>query len=169
MIKLYLDCDGVILDTIRTSSKMLKEEGIHGEPAVRKFYSNIDWNKLIEDSGEINYSISKIKELIKYFDVEILTHVNSDKESKVKIEYFTKELPSIKVTTVPKQIMKADFVDPTNCILVDDYTLNLDYWQEKGGIAVKFSESHLSYNYPVINDLLELIKIFDRGKIKVKE
>ena len=169
MTKLYLDCDGVILDTITTSSKMLKEEGIHGEPAVRKFYSSIDWKKLIEVSGEINDSIQKIKELSKYFDLEILTHVNSENEKKVKMEYFAKELPGIKVIAVPKPIMKADYVDPTNTILVDDFTSNLDYWKEKGGIPVKFSMSDKEYDYPVISDLLDLIKLFSKNKVKVKE
>ena len=41
---------------------MLKEEGITTEEGRRKFYSSISWKKLIIESGEINNSISKIKE-----------------------------------------------------------------------------------------------------------
>lgn len=169
MKKLYLDCDGVILDTINKSYQMLKEEGITGETEVRKFYSNINWEKLIEDSGEINNGVSKIKELTKYFDVEILTHVNSENEAKVKVEYFAKVLPGIKVITVPKEINKADYVEPTNCILVDDFAPNLDYWQKKSGIPVKFSDSGKEYDYLAISDLLELINLFVKKKIKIKE
>lgn len=169
MYKLYLDCDGVILDTINKSYQILMQEGITEEPEVRKFYSNINWQKLIEDSGEINNGVSKIKLLIKYFDVEILTHVNSEREAKVKIEYFAKELPGISVITVPKTIEKADFVDPTNAILVDDFTPNLDYWKEKGGIPVKFSNSEKECAYPIISDLLELINLFSKSKVKIKE
>ena len=132
-------------------------------------YSNIDWEKLIEESGEINDSINKIKELTKYFDIEILTHVNSENEAKVKIEYFKRMLPGINVITVPKTIKKADFIVPSGCILVDDYSSNLAYWEEKGGIPVKFSDYEENCPYTVISDLLELIELFVKNKIKVKE
>ena len=158
MQKLYLDCDGVILDTIKRSYKMLQEEGITEESEVRKFYSNICWETLIKESGEINNSIEKIKELSKYYDIEILTHVNSENEAKVKIKYFDNELPNIKVLTVPKAINKADFVEASGAILVDDYTPNLDYWKQKGGIPVKFSEMETKCTYPVISDLSELLE-----------
>lgn len=165
MQRLYLDCDGVILDTINKSYKMLEEEGITEEPEVKKFYSNICWKTLIIESGQINDSISKIKKLSKYFDIEILTHVNSENEAKVKIEYFSKELPGINVITVPKEIKKADFVDCTNAVLVDDFSSNLEYWQEKGGIPIKFSSTKEKSEYTVIADLLELIDLY----IKIKE
>lgn len=38
MTKLYLDCDGVILDTINMSYKMLKEKGIEREEEKKDFY-----------------------------------------------------------------------------------------------------------------------------------
>lgn len=169
MIKLYLDCDGVILDTINKSYAMLKKTNLTTELEVRNFYSNIDWEKLIEESGEINDSINKIKELVKYFDVEILTHVYSDYEAGVKIQYFSKMLPNVNVITVPKVIKKADFVDSKGCILVDDYSKNLVYWEENGGIPVKFSQDEEDCQYVVISDLLELIDLFAKNKIKVKE
>lgn len=169
MIKLYLDCDGVILDTINRSYQMIKEAGITDEMEVRKFYSSISWEKLIRESGEIDNSISKIKELVKYFDVEILTHVNSDNEAMVKKKYFAGVLPGVNVITVPKNIAKADFVDPEGAILVDDFSPNLEYWEEKGGISVKFSDSGKECPYIVITDLLQLLDIEFKNKIKVKE
>lgn len=169
MKKLYLDCDGVILDTINKSYQMLKKEGITTEEGRKKFYSSICWETLIIESGEINNSISKIKELTKYYDIEILTHVHSENEGQEKIKYFNKVLPGINVIVVPKEIKKADFVDPTNAILVDDYTPNLEYWHEKGGIPVKFSDSGKECEFTVIKDLLELIDLSIKNKIKVKE
>lgn len=169
MQKIYLDCDGVILDTIAKSYQLLKEKGITEEEEVREFYSSICWKKLIKESGQINDAIEKIKELTKYFDIEILTHVNSENEANVKIEYFAKELPGIKVITVPKTIKKADFVDPTNIILVDDYSPNLEYWESKGGIPIKFFDTKKECPYIVITDLLELLNINIKNKIKVKE
>jgi len=169
MKKLYLDCDGVILDTINKSYQMLKEEGITTEEGRKKFYSNICWETLIIESGEINNSISKIKELNKYYDIEILTHVHSEKEGQEKIKYFNKVLPGINVIIVPKEIKKADFVEATNTVLVDDYSPNLEYWKEKGGIPVKFSDSHKESEFDVITDLLELIDLFSTNKIKIEE
>lgn len=169
MQKLYLDCDGVILDTINKSYQMLKEEGITTEAGRKKFYSSICWKTLIIESGEIDNSISKIKQLVKYYDIEILTHVHSEKEGQEKIKYFSKVLPEINVIIVPKEIKKADFVEPTNAILVDDYTPNLEYWYEKGGIPVKFSDSGKDCEFTVIKDLLELIDLSIKNKIKIKE
>lgn len=165
MQKIYLDCDGVILDTINRSYQMLKEEGIIGEENVRNFYSNICWRTLIKESGQIDNSIEKIKTLTKHFDIEILTHVNSENEAKVKIEYFAKELPDVNVITVPKIINKADFVNSKGAILVDDFTNNLDYWKEKGGIPIKFAEDTKLCHHKVITDLLELLEL----DIKVRE
>lgn len=167
MKKLYLDCDGVILDTIKNSYKMLLEKNITTEEEVRKFYSNIDWEQLIKDSGQINNSINKIKDLSNYFNIEILTHVNSDNEANVKIKYFANELPNINVITVPKQIKKADFVEATGAILVDDFSSNLEYWISKGGIGIKFSNDTEEKKYTVITDLLELIDIFIKEKIEI--
>lgn len=165
MPKIYLDCDGVILDTINKSYKMLLEKRITGEDEVKKFYSNIDWEQLINESGQINNSISKIKELSNYFNIEILTHVNSEKEANTKIRYFAKELPNINVITVPKQIKKADFVDANNAILVDDFSGNLEYWISKGGIGIKFSKTIEESKYKVITDLLELKDILEKVEI----
>ena len=104
-LKLYLDCDGVILDTINFTYKMIKERGI-SEDKIDDFFKNLSWENLIEEAGEINNSIEKIKELSKYFDVEILTHVNSEEEIRAKFKYFTKVLPDIKLNVVPKIIKK---------------------------------------------------------------
>ena len=107
MTKLYLDCDGVILDTINMSYKMLKEKGIEREEEKKDFYRNLSWEELIIEAGEINNSIEKIKELTKVYDVEILTHVISEGEIIAKENYFKEVLPEVKVIAVPKEIKKA--------------------------------------------------------------
>ena len=103
--------------------------------------------------------IEKIKELTKVYDVEILTHVNSDGEIIAKLNYFKEVLPEVKVMAVPKEIRKADAVDPKGNILVDDFLGNLDYWHEKGGISIKFSDSGKECIYQTITDLSELLKL----------
>ena len=64
MQKLYLDCDGVILDTINMSYKMIKEKGITKREEIDHFYKNLSWQQLIIEAGEINNSITKIKKLM---------------------------------------------------------------------------------------------------------
>ena len=166
MQKLYLDCDGVILDTIDVTYKIRKEKGLTSEKDIRNFYRNIDWNKLIIEAGQINNSIDKIKELSKYYDIEILTHVNSEGEVKAKLKYFSEVLPGINVISVPREVKKADFITPNGAILVDDYLPNLEYWYQKGGVPIKFSKSNKEYKYECITDLLELL---NKNKIKVGE
>ena len=157
MQKLYLDCDGVILDTINTSYKMMEEENIKTDEDRKIFYSNLDWKELITKSGEIDNAIEKIKALAKVYDVEVLTHIISEEEINAKREYFNKMLPDINIIYVPKNIRKADYVNPENSILGDDFLPNLEYWEEKGGIPIKFSSSGKSCKYCKIEDLLELL------------
>jgi len=164
MQKLYLDCDGVILDTINMTYKMLRERNITEYTEIEDFYRKINWDALIIESGEIDNSINKIKKLNNYFDIEILTHVNSEGEVISKLNYFKEVLPEVNVITVSKEIKKADFVNPKGAILVDDYLANLEYWYEKGGIPIKFSDSGKNCKYEVITDLLDLLKIY-----KIKE
>ena len=159
MTKLYLDCDGVILDTINMSYKMIKNKGLTNEKDIEHFYKNLSWEELIIEAGEINNSIEKIKELTKVYDVEILTHVNSDGEIIAKLNYFKEVLPEVKVIAVTKEIRNTDAVDPKGNILVDDFLGNLDYWHEKGGISIKFSDSGKKCIYQTITDLSELLKL----------
>ena len=53
MKNLYIDFDGVIMDTINMTYKMMDDENIdksnRGE--VKKFYENIDWKKLLCEYG----------------------------------------------------------------------------------------------------------------------
>lgn len=159
MQKLYLDCDGVILDTINMTYKMIREKGLTEHSDIENFYRKLSWDTLIIEAGEIDNSIEKIKKLINHFDVEILTHVNSEGEVIAKVKYFKEVLPTVNVITVPKKIEKANFIDPKGAILVDDYLPNLEYWHKKGGIPIKFSDSGKECKYEVIADLLELLKI----------
>ena len=159
MTKLYLDCDGVILDTINMSYKMLKEKGIEREEEKKDFYRNLSWEELIIEAGEINNATDKIKKLTEIYDVAILTHVISEGEIIAKENYFKAVLPNVKVISVPKGTKKADAVDPKGNILVDDFLGNLDYWHEKGGISIKFSDSGKECIYQTITDLSELLKL----------
>ena len=161
-IKLYLDFDGVILDTINVTFRKLEELNITEEEDIQAFYRAVDWKKLLKETSQINNSLDNIQKIIdsNLYDVEILTHVNSVLEGELKTEYINGIFKNIKVNPVFKHIEKCDSVDPMNAILIDDYLPNLDGWHENGGIAIKFSDNGRECKYPTISSLDEIIYMY---------
>ena len=90
MKQLYIDFDGVILDTISKTYDGLKKAGIdkNDQEKVTEYYRNLDWAKLIAETEVINDSINEIKKICdsKKFNVYILTHINSTNEMIEKIK-----------------------------------------------------------------------------------
>lgn len=169
-LDLYIDFDGVILNTIEISYKMIKEK--YGRKATQEeateFYQNINWNKFIEICSPINNSIESLQMLInsELFNVTVLTHVLSKKESEAKKKYLKDLLPEIKYIPVSKPNPKWGSVNCKNAILVDDYSENLTLWQEHGGIPIKFTQKEKEYEFITINNLIELIDLYPTLKEK---
>ncbi len=167
MKNLYIDFDGVILDTLGPVYKLAKELNLDYKTQtkeVAKLFSKIDWEELIEDTTDINDSINAIKKLknSNKFNISILTHVNSLKEAKAKIKYLDSMVPDLTIIPVPKDISKTKMTQTSNAILVDDFSGNLKEWEEQGGIGVKFTRyKEDDCNYLNITSLEELINIFD--------
>lgn len=166
MKQLYIDFDGVILDTMTKSYEELKKENIDrkDQDKVMEFFRNLDWKKLIEKTEEINDSINEIKKICdsKKFNVYILTHVNSTNEMIEKIKYLHKKLPLVTVVSVPKEIPKTEVVNPSAAILIDDYSGNIKEWQKKLGIGIKFVKELEGSDYPEITHLSEVIDMFNQ-------
>lgn len=172
-IKLYLDFDGVILDTMNVAKNMLEEFYVGDDQnIIRKFFKDLDWYELLRITDEINNSFDNINKLVvsNLFDIEILTHVNSLKEGQEKINYLNEKLPGVNVIITPIDIAKCDKVNPLNAVLVDDYSKNLLLWQEKGGIAIKFSLKDKQYDFITISSLEQILDIYEpiKKQIKVK-
>ena len=142
MRQLYIDFDGVILDTITETYKTIEKKGIDkkDEKKITEFYRNLDWDKLIKETKEINNSICEIKKICdsKKFNVYILTHVHSTSEMVAKIKYIHEVLPSVTIVSVPKEVSKTEVVNASGAILIDDYSGNIKDWQKKLGIGIKF-------------------------------
>ena len=166
MKQLYIDFDGVILDTMTKSYEELKKENIDrkDQDKVMEFFRNLDWKKLIEETEEINDSINEIKKICnsKKFNVYILTHVNSTNEMIEKIKYLHKKLPLVTVVSGPKEIPKTEVVNPSAAILIDDYSGNIKEWQKKLGIGIKFVKELEGSDYPEITHLSEVIDMFNQ-------
>ena len=145
-MNLYLDFDGVIVDSIKVTYKMMEEKGINIEdtPKVREFYRELDWSNLLNNINQLSNSIRCIKKLQeeKTYNLYILTTVNSLDEIEAKLNYIRKFGLNIPIISVPRGVNKNELVDAKNNILVDDYSGNLYSWENAGGIGVKFSEDN---------------------------
>ncbi len=166
MKQLYIDFDGVILDTMAKTYEELDKLGIDKKDfsKVTEFFRKADWKKLIEETEQINDSINEIKKICasKKFNVYILTHINSTNEMIEKIKYLHKNLPQVTVVSVPKEIPKTEVVNPSAAILIDDFSGNIKEWQKKLGIGIKFVKELEGSDYPEITHLSEVIDMFNQ-------
>ncbi len=160
-INLYIDFDGVILDTINPLYQKLKEDNVP-EEKVKEFFVNYDWTKIIKDKYIINDSINCIQKIIDSakFNLAILTHVNSLHEAELKIKYLRKYFKDITIIPCPKAISKTKMVHTKDSVLVDDYAGNLREWEHEGGISVRFSQKKNGKGFKVVDKLDQLIEMF---------
>lgn len=173
-IKIYIDFDGVILDTWEIIFKKYQKKyntAKINEMNLKKVMLEIGWESILKDSREINNSLEKIKQLNKMQNVCVLSKVNSKEEEKAKKEYLLGKGINT-MCFVPYISSKTQFVEAKGSILIDDDLKNLNDWQNHGGIPIFFNEKLGSYDsygkkndkYIIINDLLkiyDLIKIYD--------
>lgn len=166
MKQLYIDFDGVILDTMAKTYEELDKMKIDkkDQVKVKEYFRNIDWEKLIEETDIINDSINEIKKICacKKFNVYILTHINSTNEMIEKIKYLHGVLPEVTVVSVPKELSKTEVVNPSAAILIDDYSGNLKEWQKKLGIGIKFVKTLENSDYPELTHLSQVIDMFNQ-------
>ena len=178
MITLYLDFDGVILDTITITNNYLKDNNITREEDIHKFFETLDWRKLLSESPVINNAIENIWKLYKsgLFKLGIITHYNSMQEIMLKDKFIKDNLPSdIDVYYVHYSNKKNTVVPAKDSILVDDYIKNIESWEEDLGIGIKFSDTDKECKYLKINSLDEIINLYyeiqrriEKNKIKRK-
>ena len=165
MKNLYIDFDGVILDTITPVYNLAKKLNIDVKTQSKEMgllFSNIDWETLIEESSELSNSTSAIKKLrdSKKFNISILTHINSLKEAKAKIEFINNLFDDLTIIPVPKSCSKTMMTQTKDAILVDDYSGNLREWEASGGIGVKYTREKEKCDFMNITSLEELLELF---------
>lgn len=160
-LNLYIDFDGVILDTLTPLLKEKETKNISQEQEL-EFFINYPWEKLLIDENIINNAIEDIREIIKSnkFNLAILTHVNSLNEATLKVKYIRKYFKDITIIPCPKEISKTKMIHTKDAILVDDYAGNLREWEKEEGIPVRFSLKGNGKGYKVVKELKELIDMF---------
>ena len=160
MKELYIDFDGVILNTIPLLYHAAESAG--KSKSDGEFYSQYDFKQILKDEYIINNSIECINKIIASgkFNVSILTHVNSLNEGIEKVNYIRRFFKDITVIIVPKQISKTKMVHTEGAILVDDYSGNLREWEQEKGISIRFNVNKESEGFTVIDSLDEIIDMF---------
>ena len=166
-MNLYIDFDGVIMNTIDVTYEELKAKGLNvkspeNAEQIRNFYATIDWNELLNKKAKIiNDAIECIKKIIdsKKFNVSILTHVTTLNEAVEKVNYLRKYMNGITIIPVPREVSKTSMVETKNAILIDDYAGNLEEWEKCNGIGIKFSIELKGKGFPVINRLDQILDL----------
>lgn len=163
MKNLYIDFDGVIMNTNNEIENLFKEFQIdlNNYEETLKFCQNMKWNNILEKSNEISNAFFHLNALVKSeeFNVSVLTHVCSNEEANEKRKILLEKVGNINVIPVPREIDKCNYVDPKDSILIDDYTKNLELWEQNGGIGIKFTNKDYdkfksTYNLGEIFNLL---------------
>ncbi len=166
MKNLYIDFDGVIVDTIRVTYDMLDRLGIDSNDfeKMSEFYYNLNWKQLLSLTPIINDGFNAIKNIISTgkFNVAILTHVNSLDEAVAKVNYIRKYCKSVTIIPVPREVSKTKMIDSKDAILIDDYSGNLKEWEASGGIGIQFStDLNKNKGFKVIDKLDKVIEMVE--------
>ena len=167
MINLYIDFDGVILNTIEVGYKRIQDSGLElNEENCRNFYFNLDWESFLKECKN-NIKSYKLPVIIdsNLFNVNILSHVISLNEAEAKIHYIRKYFKDITFIPVPKTISKTKMVHTEKSILIDDYAGNLREWEKVGGIGIRFSEKLNGKGFHVINHLDQVIDFVNNNGV----
>ena len=130
---IYIDFDGVLVDTPKFINEELKINGNSKETC-----KNFPWNYFLKNCNEIENNLTVLKKISQKNKVVILTHVYSDKEKLAKEKFISEKLSNIKIIAVPYYIDKNIIVNPKENILIDDYGNNIDKWINSGGIGIQF-------------------------------
>lgn len=91
-IPLYIDCDGVIIDTIETAKKIAVRLGYDPgdyDSMHQYFLHDVNWRQIIDEGGTIGSVVETINKLFKTgkYHMTILTKFSMEKLAKYSITY----------------------------------------------------------------------------------
>ena len=154
---ILLDYDGILLDSEERMMKLRKEnENLSWD----EFFDFIDWDKLYNESVEINDSLKILKELqSKRKEIYIITKTHVNKEGISKIKRLRNENIEVPIFIVPPHIKKSEiFIPNQKSILVDDSIKNINEWEDKGGYGILFDTNCKEENKQKVKSLEFLIR-----------
>ena len=158
-MKIYIDFDGVILDTDTTIDNIISDKNID----KKEYIKTCDWDNLLNNTDIINNSLKYLKESKR--DINLLSKISTLEEGIGKVKYLKDNGIDMNIHLVPTKISKSDIVDPKGNILIDDKVYNLDEWKSKGGISIFFNKDNndidiygkVNTEYKKISDLRLLL------------
>jgi len=166
---LYIDFDGVILDTDELLfEEWRKNPNRHSLPEIEKikYIQNSDWNYIINNSEIINDSIYYLKQM-DYNQSAILTKIHSlTNEGVAKIKWLKEKDVKQSIILVPFMVKKTDMVDACGNILIDDCLKNLDDWAINNGKPILFDINNDDYDSWQQPNVKKYQKVLDLSKFK---
>ena len=138
--KIKLSSGEVVTVATNNYRVLMKDKDV----SVRKKVYN-QFNKTLEQYGATSASL--------------LNSYVSMNEAIAKINYIRKYLKDVTIIPVPKEVSKTNMVRAKDSILIDDFTGNLDEWEDNGGIGVKFSKENKKTKYINITNLSEILAL----------
>ena len=146
---LYIDFDGVILDTEELLfENWRKNPNRHLLPGIEKikYIQNSDWEYILYNSKVINDSLYYLKQM----DLNtsfILTKVHSmNNEGCAKIQWLRNNKVKQGIILVPYCLKKTDIVNACGNTLIDDCLKNLDDWKDNDGTPIFFDIDNDNYD-----------------------
>lgn len=166
---LYIDFDGVILDTEELLFKEWRKNPDRfylPESEKVKYIQRANWDYILNNSEIINDSVYHLKNM-DINDTRILTKVHSlENEANSKIKWIRKMGIEQPILIVPYNVKKSDVVDASGNILVDDCLKNLDEWVEKGGYPIFFDMDDDNYDSWQQPNVKCYKKVLDLGSLE---
>ena len=142
-MKIYVDFDGVIMDTethlFDDYEAMLKDGIVKND---REYMALFDWEEHLRKSDVIADSIEILKRI--RCDVSILGKVCTEKEKNAKLKLLRSHDFNKPIIFVPFETKKCDspLVEVYGNVLIDDTVHNLDDWEKKEGVQIYFNKEN---------------------------
>ena len=155
--KILFDYDGVILDS---EENIINLRNQNENLSWDEFFSTVDWDRLYNDSNEINESLKILKKLqSEREELYIITKTHNLKEGLSKIKRIRKEGIMIPILIVPPHIKKSEvFIPNKKSLLIDDGEKNIKDWENNGGTGLLFDSKDTKEEKQKVKSLHFLLK-----------
>lgn len=155
--ELYIDFDGVILDSQERFKKIMLDN-TNFEDWIN-YLSSIEWYNFLRECMEIDESLTTIQKLQKYKNLKgIITRIHTFNEGIEKVNFLRENKIEVPVFYVLPEQNKSSVVIPNkNRILIDDDIKNCFDWENNGGEAILLDSKVKEENKKIIKSLKTLL------------
>ncbi len=154
--KIYFDMDGVLADfdrgveeICRVKSNKQESENPEADRLMWESISKTDhfYDRLEPMPGAIElfcFLFEKYGDRCQILSAVPKPHRNIPTAREDKINWVKRLLPEGVIINLVYRAEKQDFAKNRNCILIDDYQINIDEWTKSGGTGVLFETAELA-------------------------